>query len=68
MDLEYIKTRVEKIERMQGDDEAAHSEEDGLRGRFINWLSVSQDVPKEIQDMAALIMSTDDLDFARWCT
>jgi hypothetical protein len=64
MTVDEVRERVEKIRAMAGDDEAAHSEEDGLH----------QDVLAAIADgaefapaLAAEALKTVDIDFARWC-
>lgn len=65
MDLEYVKQQVAKIEAMKGDDEAAHSAEDGLRAEFI--ALVSEVGPPELAAMAREVLKTDEIGFCRWC-
>lgn len=68
MDLDYVKARVAEIEAMKGDDEAAHSAEDGLRAEFI--ALVAEVGSPELAAMAAMareVLKTDDIDFCRWC-
>ena len=65
MDLEYIKQEVAKIEAMKGDDESAHSAEDGLRAEFI--ALVAEVGSPELAEMAREVLKTDDIRFCRWC-
>lgn len=65
MTPEQVRAEVAKIEAMRGDDEAAHSAEDGL------WLDVLKAIAKgECADPAAVAaeaIKTNDIDFSRWC-
>jgi len=65
MDLDHVKARVAEIEAMKGDDEAAHSAEDGLRAEFI--ALVAEVGSPELAAMAREVLKTDDIDFCRWC-
>jgi hypothetical protein len=65
MTIEDIKKRIENIELLVGDDEAAHSEEDGLRDDFIRWIAETE--TGELGEKAKLILSTNDIYFHRWC-
>ena len=54
-----------KIEAMKGDDESAHSAEDGLRAEFI--ALVAEVGSPELAEMAREVLKTDDIRFCRWC-
>lgn len=67
MTKEYIKTMIKeiKIYANDDDDEKAHATEDALRNDFIKQLSERND---DTGKLAKLILSTNDIDFNRWCT
>ena len=68
MTLKQIKKRIKKIKDMSSDDECAHSEEDLLREDFIKYISeISRYDLDGINYKAELILSTNDIKFARWC-
>ena len=58
---------VAQIDKMKGDDEAAHSEEDSLRAWFIESCATGLYTKKEMIEVGKVVLSTKDLDFARWC-
>jgi len=64
MDRDYIEREIKAIADIAADDESAHSREDRLRAWFIWSLSQRTD---EIGELAKLILTTDKIDFARWC-
>ena len=66
MTLEHIKTRIAHIKSTRDDDEHAHCEEDQLRKEFIDYVRVAPNDP-QLAEKAALVLSTTNLDFARWC-
>ncbi len=65
MNLEEIKTAVEKIKAMGGDDEAMHASEDGLHVRFIEF--IAEQGPPDLQEMAKEILKTEEMPFSRHC-
>jgi len=65
MDLDEVKKRVADIGFMQGDDEAAHSNEDDLHVDFIRHVAAAG--TPELAEMAKEILKVCDMDFARWC-
>ncbi len=65
MTLDDAINGVEHIRRLSADDEAAHSAEDRLRTEFIRHVANYGPVP--LRDMAAEILKTESLKFARWC-
>jgi len=65
MTLEQIKQRVAEIAENSWDSEAAHRWEDSLQRDFIAYVSRCGD--PELAEKAALVLSTGDLDFDRWC-
>ena len=67
MTREDIKVRLAKIHDSQGDDEVAHSLEDDLRADFLNSIAVGAVPLEDIQDLAALVLTSRELDFERWC-
>ena len=64
MDKKEITERVSAIEEIAWDDESAHSKEDSLREDFIEYIAKRKD---SLGDKAKMILSTNDIDFARWC-
>jgi hypothetical protein len=64
MELKEIKTRIDNIKAVSGDDEVAHIEEDALREDFIKYIAIGGNVTSE---MAKEVLKTNDIDFARWC-
>ena len=62
-DIDYI---IDVIKNNQDDDEVAHSIEDDLREWFIEYVrDNSSDI--YLSDAAALVLSTNNIEFARWC-
>ena len=68
MTIKQIQDHIDEIKSMSGDDEAAHSKEDDLYYGFVDYVS-RLDVlnGEDLQEKAALILSTKDIEFARWC-
>lgn len=66
--IEIAKEKVAHIESIKDDDERAHSCEDDLMLWFINCISYGQysDL-NEVQEIAKIVYSTTDIQFARWC-
>ena len=64
MSIEEIKKALSMIEAANGDDEAQHSLEDELYAGFVEHISQGQ---SEYAEMAKLILTTKQMDFARWC-
>lgn len=56
---------VSEIAQMSGDAELAHSAEDRLHERFIEFIA-SQHLG-EFSEMAKIILTTSEIDFPRWC-
>jgi hypothetical protein len=67
MDMKQIKDRIDRIKACAGDDESAHSQEDGLMRDFIEFIAISEGCDPGINDMAHEVLKTDDIEFARWC-
>ena len=66
MTIEQVRNRIDVIEAMAHDDEAAHSLEDQLRSDFIRHVAWHSET-REIGTMAELILTTDDIKFDRSC-
>lgn len=62
--IKEAKERVNYIEEIKGDDEAAHSAEDKLYHEFITDISKRKD---RIGKIARVILTTDNIHFAHWC-
>ena len=62
-----IKKRIKKIEKISSDcgDEVAHGLEDELREEFIKYIADYGDM--HLVEKAKLVLSTNDIEFARWC-
>ena len=65
MTLDEIKERIEKIRAMAGDDEVAHGAEDDLRRDFIRY--VARIGMPSLAEKASVVLSTDEIEFERWC-
>jgi hypothetical protein len=63
-----IEDAVDAIRASSEDDEAAHGLEDGLRRDFIRSLAAGEHgASVELQQLAKLVLSTEQIRFARWC-
>jgi len=63
-----IEDAIDVIQASAGDDEAAHGLEDKLRRDFIKSLADGEyGASMDLQISARLVLSTEDLDFKRWC-
>jgi len=67
LNLKDAQDLVAQIDKMKCDDEAAHSEEDSLREWFIECCAKGLYTKKETIEIGKVVLSTKDLDFARWC-
>ena len=65
MTLLEIKQRLEDVESIRGDDEAAHSSEDAFYADFIEYVSLGAD--RELAEKAKEVLKSSDIDFCRWC-
>jgi hypothetical protein len=65
--IEEVNKRIDWIKNNLYDDEACHSKEDQLREMFIVNVINKQYTIEEAAEIGRLVMSTDDLDFQRWC-
>jgi hypothetical protein len=61
MTPEDVRARVAAIERMKGDDEAAHIEEDELHQDVLRCLAARG------EPLAIEALKTREIDFERWC-
>lgn len=59
-----LASRINKIRDMANDDESAHAAEDGLREEVLRVIAEGADNAKEL---AALVLTTSDISFSRWC-
>ena len=64
MKKEDIIKAVQDIKHSVGDNESAHSMEDALRESFIEYVATRKD---SLGEKARLILSTNKIDFERWC-
>lgn len=68
MTIEEITKRIEQIKELGAhDDESAHAREDDLREDFLRYVKAAANSDAEIPEKAALVLSTNDLRFSRWC-
>ena len=68
MKADEVRARIKEIRRRgidERDDEAAHGEEDDLRADVLRY--IAEAAPEPFAELARLALSTDDLDFSRWC-
>lgn len=64
---EIAMKEVENIKNIASDDEAAHSNEDSLHYWFICCVAAGMYEKKEAKEVANIVKSTSEIDFARWC-
>jgi len=69
MSIEDIKRRITAIEAEVdlGDHEKAHSLEDKLRADFIAYVAKDGASDALINIKAGMVLTTDKIEFARWC-
>ncbi len=66
MTYSEIRDLVEDIEESKDDPEKAHCREDELREKFLEYL-LNQIDDKDLKEKIGLVLSTSEIDFARWC-
>lgn len=66
LSLDDIRARLEAIRDVAGDDEVAHGREDSLREEFIEHVR-DNPADSKLAEKASLVLSTDEISFARWC-
>ncbi len=59
--------KVEAIKNIASDDEMAHGNEDDLYYQFICCVAAGMYEKEEAIEIANIIKSTSEIDFARWC-
>jgi hypothetical protein len=64
MTLKELKEEIKKLEAIKGDDELAHSKEDGLREQVLKEIAKGN---PESQKLAREVLKTSSIDFGRWC-
>lgn len=64
MTTDQIKERIKYIEAIKSDDEVAHGAEDDLYRDFIAYVASGGE---DLVEKAKLVLSTQDIKFARWC-
>ena len=64
MTKKEILTAIQKIKDERDDDEMQQVYEDNLRNSFIEFVAERKD---KLGQLARLVLSTNKLDFARWC-
>lgn len=68
MTTDEARQRVAEIENIAGDDERAHSDEDKLRAAALAWFRDGiHDAPSWVRELSDIVLSTDEIEFARWC-
>jgi hypothetical protein len=65
MTLEEIQKRIDAIDAIADDDESAHSLEDQLYTDFINYVASINN--ESLAAKAKLVLSTQNIEFSRWC-
>lgn len=68
MKKENILKTIEEIRDCQDDPEVAHVKEDTLYVNFIESLKTRDDTSQELKELAALVLTTKDISFPRWCS
>lgn len=67
MTTKEARDAVEALRSLSGDDEVAHVHEDRLRADVLRAIASGEVVGDAARDLAAIALSTDDIEFARWC-
>lgn len=67
MDVAEVRQRVDEIRASAGDDERAHSLEDGLHADVLAAIAIGELRDVEAIQCAAIALTTDTIEFARWC-
>lgn len=62
--LQQARDEVAEIKANRHDDERAHSQEDTLRLRALQWIAEHGDGPSA--ELARTVLQTEEIDFARW--
>ena len=65
MTIDDIKTELEHIKKIASDDESAHSLEDQLHKRFIQFIAGTAD--ENLAKMAREVLKSSKIQFERWC-
>lgn len=65
MDIADVAKRVKDIEQGKWDDEVAHSDEDSLYRDLLS--AIADGTCTDPAACAALALTTQELEFARWC-
>ena len=66
MTMKAAKAKVETVKSLAKDDEAAHVAEDCLYLEFIGEIAQSKSRCRHVK-IAQILLTTKDIDFARWC-
>ena len=64
MTVDDVRAEVERIRDLAGDDESAHSAEDRLHQDVLRAIS---DGAPNAAELAAEVLKTEAIQFARWC-
>ncbi len=66
MKLSELVERVRALNDLVGDPEAAHGVEDGIKNDVLRWIAYHPEDPN-VANLALVALSTDNIDFPRWC-
>jgi hypothetical protein len=66
MSTDAIKILIQQIRDVSGDDESAHGMEDNLRTQFLAYVATDPN-DDDLGEKAKLILSTNEIEFERWC-
>jgi hypothetical protein len=67
VDVAEVRRRVDEIRASADDDEGAHSMEDALHADVLAAIAVGDLRDVEAIQCAAIALTTDTIEFARWC-
>lgn len=65
MTIQEVADCIAKIDAVKWDDESAHSREDAMRETVLR--AIADGTAEDAAEMARLALTTEDMDFARWC-
>lgn len=62
--VDWVREKIAEIKAVRRDDEKAHAEEDALRAEVLHAIASGASNPRELAKEA---LTTDDIDFGRYC-
>ena len=67
MTLDDLKKNIEHLKSIAHDDECAHGFEDQIREQVLDLIANGTLTRDEMIEFARIVLTTSEIDFARWC-